>query len=221
MKKTSFTLIELLVVIAIIAILASMLLPALNQARDRAKSSACLNSLKQCVTGFLLYADDYRGVVQTHDWAGGGSGRKVWIDYVMPPGDPARKSAVCPSWSPFKYTVYPMATYGSNSEGVGEADGIFFLENNFLAFLNFKALKQPSRFTVLADSLCMNPGDALYGNQSFSLTSTGWYKIHIRHGERANLAFVDGHAASHSHGDIFKLGWGSVWSSTGETDFRP
>ena len=126
MKKTSFTLIELLVVIAIIAILASMLLPALNQARDRAKSSACLNSLKQCVTGFLLYADDYRGVVQTHDWAGGGSGRKVWIDYVMPPGDPARKSAVCPSWSPFKYTVYPMATYGSNSEGVGEADGIFF-----------------------------------------------------------------------------------------------
>jgi len=61
LSKRAFTLIELLVVIAIIAILAAILFPVFAKARERAKSTACLNNLKQIATAFRMYSDDHDG----------------------------------------------------------------------------------------------------------------------------------------------------------------
>ncbi|MBO4633041.1 MAG: type II secretion system protein, partial [Lentisphaeria bacterium] len=58
-REKKFTLIELLIVVAIIAILAGMLLPALNAARERAKSASCIGNLKQTYTVARMYLNDY------------------------------------------------------------------------------------------------------------------------------------------------------------------
>ena len=79
MWRKRFTLIELLVVVAIIAILAALLLPALNQARNKARSIACVNNLSSIGKVLALYTEDYNGyILASYDTRNVGSKWWVW-----------------------------------------------------------------------------------------------------------------------------------------------
>ena len=106
MKQKHFTLIELLVVIAIIAILAAMLLPALNKARAKAVSTECLSRLKEIGTHINLYAADFNGRFHLSSWPVEGSYSKPWMimqnvykDYIptVKSNGGSKQSWLCPA----------------------------------------------------------------------------------------------------------------------------
>ena len=213
-QKNNFTLIELLVVIAIIAILASMLLPALNKARDKAKSIQCVSNLKQCGTALEMYAGEFNDIVPGPAPLGYNSWYELYsiLKYL-----PAKsKAVICPTAPKTEYNdVY--SVYGMLSPQFTTDASKSYL--NYLSapvtvgtntYYNYfmdrkkypgyqKAYKlPPGKFILMADSMFIKAGRFpnpcyIMENNRVTTTTGG---ITMPHDNRfsANSLFFDGHA---------------------------
>jgi prepilin-type N-terminal cleavage/methylation domain-containing protein/prepilin-type processing-associated H-X9-DG protein len=83
-RRRGFTLIELLVVIAIIAILAAILFPVFAKAREAARTTSCKNNVKQLLTGWAMYAQDYDEITVPVRVGGAGSLAFRWNEIIQP-----------------------------------------------------------------------------------------------------------------------------------------
>ena len=108
--QKGFTLIELLVVIAIIAILASMLLPALSRAKEKGRTASCINNLRQMSFASQMYANDSDGkFCFTFQTRGNNVTRKAWFNFLQP-YQSTTNLLLCPTQTrEFKklYQIYP------------------------------------------------------------------------------------------------------------------
>ena len=222
-KRLTFTLIELLVVIAIIAILASMLLPALGKAKDTARTSTCSNNLKTFAHMIFRYAEDHKGLfpiaLSYSSWIpalqNGGyydvSFARGTLELTNK-GDNSLDNRYCPA-GPNKYTTpgvfYSVYGYVYRWEADTNLKTIRDSSNNYCN--NFNAgMNKASRSMIMSDSIAYDTARSKwYQNQH--VYSSSWpyndsYPVSgMWHNKAANGVFADGHVERYSPLDCKRL----------------
>lgn len=219
-KKNRFTLIELLVVIAIIAILAGMLMPALNAARERGKSISCTGNLKQIQMANVSYSSDNDGHFCPYaafsgrdsarpdyypTWYGEYSKSSKTADYnkngyLSSYTSSNREVMICPSFKNHVETDLEACSkgggYGYNTYGVGST---YYVDGTkYGTSMKASQCTRPSRTVAFSDAANGGMMSSPDGLESYYIIypHSSYAYTHFRHNEKANAVWVDGHVNS-------------------------
>ena len=223
--KRHFTLIELLVVIAIIAILAAILLPALQSARARAKTSTCISNLKQLGTAAQSYVDDHRNLWWSPNALNGDNFAYGWTWALIkdkripdPPnqtkwGIPGPMYYQCPSckitvWG--NRTYYGISAYGSIYTNNGDTSNCYNLSapsfktecyksNGTTKYTDGSSTTPSTRVWFACDRSNKASGNPQVERLFYNITgeSKGAYgQPYMVHNGRCNILTIDGSAHS-------------------------
>lgn len=186
--QTAFTLVELLVVIAVIAILASLLLPALANGKKRARATQCLNNLKQLGISFRIYADENDGVIQLDPFT---SSTNSWATILSTNVQINSLNVfLCPAYKPFFFerwhNVYGIRGDPPTNCASGPNKVLFKPD----------CVANPAEYILLADTTSQGQkGNTARQYYMFKI-SDPLRVVHARHGGKANGLFLDGHVES-------------------------
>ncbi len=198
-----FTLIELLVVIAIIAILASMLLPALNKAKDTARAVLCVSNLKQVGLSNALYADDNNGCYMTGclQYVVPGSDNWQWWPLLMKEYIKDDRAMQCPSVvdqptginnGPNIDDKLPKLSYGLNFKSFG------FTQASVVRISDLANRNASAELIMFADASTVpefrNGMFVEYG-YPYPLAAPKWFQTEARHNLCVNAVRYDSHVA--------------------------